>query len=301
MRVPLDAEKPEPRRKVEFRSDATFVAWDDRGFDASGRVPCHSTRFKQIPTSPRLRTHDAIVGTLDAVRNNGRSLEARAVSGSRRFGKTVYMVIRWEDGPGTTLWLEALVSVDLAASDPIPKAIAVLPGLSFSSAQVADNLVAGPNGVSMLIHAGPSWGLWSYRPDTQQSEFRVMGEGVKYASAVSPDLAAFIEKTDHGTFAAGTVDLVTGSRADAAEAPTLWKMLDAKAPPVAEATNDSGGHVLAELASGAVFDLPDGASVRRAGEAVLIWEGGHHPTRAWLYEPTSWKPLAWWREKNVSF
>ena len=298
-RIPLEAVKATPRGKIEFRSDATFVTWDERGLTV--RVAAHSTstRLKQIPTSPRLRTHDAIVGTLDAVRTGKRSLDARAVSGSRRFGKTVYVVVRWEDGPGQP-WLEALVSVDLSAATPVPKAIAVLPGLSFSSAQVADNLVAGPTGVSMLLRAGTSWGLWSYRPDTQQSDFHVLGEGVKYASAVSPELAAFVEKTDHGTFAAGTVDLATGERADTAEAPSLWRMLDAKSPPVAEATDDAGARVLAELSSGAMFDLPDGASVRRAGGNVLIWQGGQHPTRAWLYDPTGWKPVAWWRDKPAT-
>ena len=149
----------------------------------------------------------------------------------------------------------------------------------------------------MLIHAGPAWGLWSYRPDSQQTDFHLLGDGIKYASAVSPELAAFIEKTDHGTFTAGTVDLLTSARADTAEAPTLWKMLDAKFPPVAAATNDAGGAVVAELTSGAVLDLPDGATVRRAGNDVLVWQGGRQPSRAWLYDPTTWKPLAWWRAK----
>jgi hypothetical protein len=137
--------------------------------------------------------------------------------------------------------------------------------------------------------------LWSYRPDTQQTDFHLLGDGIKYASAVSPDLAAFVEKTEHGTYAAGTVDLLTSTRADTAEAPTLWKMLDAQFPPVAEATNDSGERVVAELSSGAVLDLPDGATIRRAGNDVLIWQGGRQPSRAWLYDPMSWKPLAWWR------
>ncbi|MHB8636384.1 MAG: hypothetical protein ACYC96_07920 [Fimbriimonadaceae bacterium] len=293
-RFSIAPEPPAVRKKVEFRSDAKFVTWDKRGLTIRVGSRATSTRFKDIPTSPRLRTHDAIVGTLDAVRRGGRSLAATAVSGSRRFGKSVYLVVRWEDGPGRP-WLEALVSVDLDADKPTAQAIAVLPGLSFSSAQIADNLVAGPNGVSILLHAGPAWGLWSYRPDTGQADYHMLGDGVKYAAAVSPDIAAFVEKTHHGTFAAGTVDLSTGARADTAEAPTLWKMLDAKAPPVAEATDDGGGRILAELSSGAVYSLPDGATVRRAGEHVVIWIGGSHPDRAWLYDPTTWKPLAWWR------
>ncbi|HLK13630.1 MAG TPA: hypothetical protein VKT78_02395 [Fimbriimonadaceae bacterium] len=295
--VPIDPPKPSPRTKVEYRSDQKFVIWDERGLTIRSGSHAKSTRLRAIPTSPRLRTHDAIVGTLDAV-HAGRKLEAAAVSGSRRFGKTVYFVLRWEDRPGQP-WLEALVSVDLSESDPAAKAIAVLPGLSFSTVQIADNLVAGPKGVSVLIHEGTQWGQWSYRPDTQQTEFHILGEGVKYAAAVSADVAAFIEKTEHGSFAAGTVDLVTGARADAAESPTRWRMLDAKAPPVAEGTNDGGGHVLAELTSGAVFDLPEGADVRRAKDTLVIWEGGKRPTKAWLYDPTTWKALAWWRSPGA--
>lgn len=292
--VPINPVRPPARDNVAFRSDSTFVTWDERGLTVRVGNKANSTRLKQIPTSPRLRDHDAIVGTVTAVRRNKRSLEASALSGSRRLGKSVYLLVRWEDGPGRT-WLEALVSIDLSAKSPTPKAIAVLPGISFSSGAVADSLFASPGGVGALIHAGPDWGCWTYHPDTQQADFHRLGTGIEFAAPVSPTLAAFVEKTDRGTFQAGTVDLESGTRSDAAEAATHWKMLDTSSPPVAEAENDAGRLELLELTEGAVFLLPDGATVRRAGNFVLVWQGGQKPQRAWLYDPLTWRPAAWWR------
>jgi hypothetical protein len=147
----------------------------------------------------------------------------------------------------------------------------------------------------MLLRQGTKWGVWTYNPSNSQTAFHLVGDGIKYAAPLSTDEAAFVEKTDYGSYTAGMVDIATGARTDAVEAPTLWKMIDAKRPPVAEAARDGGTNELANLVTGSVLDLPDGASVRRSNAGVLVWVGGRRPIRAWLYEPNTWKPLAWWR------
>ncbi len=293
-RIPVEGKKPEAPKKMEYRSDETFVLWDERGLTIRVGGNTISTRLKAIPTSPRLRAHEAIVETLHGVRNDGLSLEANALSGSCRFGKTVYLVARWQTEEGR-VWLEALVSVDLGAKEPAAKALAVLPGLSFSSGAIAENLVGGPDSASILVHSGSKWGVWTFNPGSSQSAFHQMGDGIKYAAPVSPELAAFVEKTETGSYTAGTVDLLTGKRTDAVEATNLWKMVDSKRPPVAQATKDNGDNELAELVTGAVLDLPPDATVRRSDAGILVWVGGKHPSRAWLYNPSNWKPLAWWK------
>lgn len=288
--VELDRREPEPTTHVNYRLNQTFVVWDERGLSIRTADGVTTTRFKEIPVSPRLRPRDEIRATLA----HQYSLEASALAGSKRFGKTVYLVVRWLD-ENDAPWLEALVSVDLSAESPRAQALAVLPGISFSSGTISDNLLLSPDGVRILIHEGPVWGVWSYSASGDSGSFKQLGDGVKYASAVSPARACYMEKTTYGDFVAGTADLATGARSDCLETALPVRIVEPGNPPVVESDLDSGGREVTNLITGAGLRLASGLRYRRTPFGLLVWDGGRSPSRAWLYGFADWSPVAWWR------
>jgi hypothetical protein len=284
---------------ILFRSDQTFAAWDKRGLTVRSGRRTLTTQLKEIPVSPRLRSRQSIRATLDEVKTNDRSLDASAISGARRVGKTVYFVARWEDGPGET-WLEALVEVNLASSKPEPHALAILPGESFSKGLISDNLIGGAAGLRILLHTGANWGVWDYPLDGTSPTFKPVGEGIKYAAPFAAERACYVEKTKNGAFVAGTVDLDTGVRSDTDESNSPWHMAELGDPPLAEKDNKDRGRDLLNVTSGADLTLAPDCDFRRCKAGVLVWAGGKHPTKAWLYDPTDWSPIAWWRPASVA-
>jgi hypothetical protein len=278
-RYPL-VESLNARPKVlSFRRDRMFATWDARGLTINNGHTAYSTKLEGIPVSPRLRKRDQILQALD-----GRwDLAVSAVSGGRRLGSFVYFVARWQR-PGGSLpivWLEALVRVNFAETDPRPEALAIVEGTSFSAAPVEDNLTVSGEKLLLPVHKGPEWGLWTYDTQLGTASYTKLGTGVKFAKALADGTIGFVEKTSMDSYVAGTLDPATLEKHETLESSEVLRFADAGAPGLVRAIGFDS-ETLHWLDDGRTVTVPEGARIKRGALAVVVWLGDSKPTKAWV-------------------
>jgi len=284
--VPLDLEEA-------FRNNQTFAVWDERGLTIRNGKRVISSHLEGIPTSPRLRSHDDILTTLKAKQDDGRSLKAGGLSGAKRVGKSVYLLVRWQDAPGRP-WLECLVKVDLSSPDPAPQAIIIIPGFTFATKLIDDDLYAAPGKLYTYIQKGDSWGAWDYDLKTGEASYQTLGKNPVSITMLENQRIGFVERSDQDTFYTGIFDPASESRIDLQEfssQPVFVK--DASGEAIVRVMQ-RGHPAFVDLDTGATLLFSSSPEVLQTQYGLLFYGGGAHPVRAWLYSPKTWAPLAWW-------
>jgi hypothetical protein len=293
-RYPLEDPLAAKPKVLAFRRDKVFVVWDARGLTINSGGKVFTTQLKEIPVSPRWRKHEEIVSVLD----HKWATAASACSGGRRVGPNVYLVARWQHGPGST-WLEALVRVNVTVAEPRPEVAAIVTGgFSFSAAPIEDNLTVSGQSLVLPVHSsaqtgspqGGEWGIWSYSPDSGLSKYTKIGTTAKYVRALADGSVGYIEKAND-KFVAGTANPSTGEKSDLLDSEQPLRFVDLAVPPLVRAQGDDG-EVLHWLDEGKRMEIPMGSQVRRGQIGLIVWTGKTKPAQWTVYGLNSGQPLA---------
>lgn len=296
-RVPIVAPPPKPKLVELYRRDKTYAVWDERGLTVRYGRHVHSYRLEEVAVSPKLFAPEEIQRTIDLIHAAKRQKGADALSGSRRIGQNVYFLARWDGADGKP-WLEALVKVDLAASEPKPELIGRFEGLSTATLKIDDRLFLSDGLLSVATRRAHDWGVASYSWPGHEFQFRTVGD--ELVDAFPSGL--FVERTSYGTVLGGRFDPRTFSPtrlfedrpADPSATPLEW--LDGDLPPLAFVRSPSG-RALRDCETGSELPASAAAKARRAGRLVIVWSPAANPEHAYAYDPDGWVRLASWNRK----
>jgi hypothetical protein len=290
-RVPLNPPEEKPILVALFRRDRNFAVWDDRGLTVRTGRSVHSTRLPDIAVTRKLFPKEEILKTVGMIHQGVRRKEADSLAGSRRIGHEAYFLLRWNETSGKP-WLEALVSVDLAAKHPEPVLIGRFEGISTAEGRIADKLFLANGCLCAATRREHDWGIASYSPTNKEFLFR--SEGNDLVSMEPTGL--YIERTPYGTNIGGRIDLKTGTPTRMFEDRSKPGWMDAGEPALAYTTGHNR-RVLRNCDSGAELLVSDKARARRCGKLVIVWSPPEAPSHAYLYDPVRWDRLAAWKAR----
>ena len=269
---------------IAFRRDNRWAVWDNRGLTVREGENVKTTKLGDIAVSPRAFPHDQIVKNLDLFKAKKRSKDSDSLSGSLRLGTKCYFMPRWTAKDGQT-WLEALVLVDLAESNPKPKFLGIFKGLSSSYKPIDDKLFVVKDQLAVVTTQGDTWGLSSY--DEPQSSFEFNPLGSKLVSYFRGGY--FLESTSYGTNIVGQIELASGNRKNLFETRSRTvEMTDGSALAVLRTKENT---VIKNLKTGGQVTHSPNAFVSTIDNYVLVWTKNSRTT-AWLYEPVRWTAVA---------
>jgi hypothetical protein len=291
-RLPITVVPKAAPVSVMFRKDQTYAVWDDRGLTIRVGSQVRSTKMPELAVTPKLFLREEILRNLKRFESGERKKEASALSGSRRIGNEVYFLLRWEDR-SMKPWLEALVSVDLAAKNPKPKLLGQYEGFTISKKKIDDQLFVQSDKLSAILQRGESWGLGIYDVKDAAFDFTTLGDRLRQFLPLQWPNARFVEDTAYGTTVAGQTNLVDAERKNLAEGRGPIRFLDTEDPPIVSLTSVDG-LALRNLSTGAELKLPPEYGARRSKFGILVWSPAKEPKSATLYDPEAWKTTATW-------
>lgn len=283
---------------VLYRRDQTYVVWDERGLTVRVRNKVRSTRMPELAVTPKLFSRDDIRANLRRFTAHQRAKEANALSGSKRFGSIVYMLLRWDDSKGKS-WNEALVSIDLTDPNPKPQLVGAFDGLTLSRKSIDEQLFVQEGKLSVITQGEDTWGLATYNPTDKAFDYMSLGDKLRQFVPLQWPQARFVEDTAYGTTVAGQVNLHDGDRKNLAEGHGPMHLLDDEDPALATLASVDG-FALRNLDTGAELPLPKSYGTRRGKIGVLVWSPLTSPTTATLYDPKDWKTVGNWTNGPVS-
>jgi hypothetical protein len=295
VRMPLRPETPAPVASVEYRSDANYAVWDDRGLTIRYGKHSISTRLPLIAVSPRAFSRPEIRETLSLIKDGKRTKDADAISGSRRIGRNAYFLVRWDDSDGRP-WAEALVRVDLDAPKPQPQLIG---RLSLGAKSIDDRMMIVGGKLAILGRNGKDWSVDTYDPKTEQFASDRLGDTLVSFAPDGPRSGIFVEQTPYGTSRSGLVDLIDGTRTCLAECPGFTRFIDSHRPSVLVQRRPTEVDAV-NAETGAMIPIAPESGIRRLNSYVVVWSPAERPTRAILYSPDRWEAIASWQSKTVS-
>lgn len=295
-RIPLSSDSGNSLQSLEFRRDQVFVVWDDRGLTVRNGKISSSTHFKSVPTSPRLRTRDEILKTINDRQNQNLSFQASSLSGCVRAGNHVYGIVRWTKDSDKT-WLECLFDVNLSSPKPVAHALSILPGTSFAQGFIDHVLFLNHGSIAAYIKMKNQWGKWDYNPSNGNSTFQPIGNRPVAINPYPNHEVGFIEKSTIGTYYAGVFDPKQMSRVDVQEFDSKPQFLNSVWPPVVSVTQ-RGLPTLVNLEQGNALFLAKGCQAKEGQAGVIVWTGMSNPKKAWLFSVENWKPMAWWSKPS---
>lgn len=290
--VPLKLDQPKPPLAVVFRKNKIFAVWDDRGLSIRNGKKLVSSKLKEISVSPRIFEREEILSNLELIRQGKRSREASALSGAKRIGGDAYFLVRWDDSDGKP-WLEALVKVGLDAKKPEWKLLGKFEGLSLATLPIDDKLMLHKGSLAIVTGRAADWGESFYSSELKAFGFKKLGTGLVDFTYQEGFSGLFVEKTPYGSSIGGLADFETQKRSEALEVKGGLKFLDGRSPLIGIVRTDNGT-ALRNARTGAEMALPASSAVRRTASGIVVWSPVTKPTRAWLYDPIRWAPLATW-------
>ena len=294
-RVPLIDSKPKAPLYMAFRKNDNYAVWDDRGLSARHKSKVIHSKLADISTSPKVQSHDEILATIAKFKAGQRSKEATGISGAMRVGTEAFFLVRWDDSASKP-WLEALVSVDLAARKPTPKLVGAFHGLSSGSKPIDDKLQIVGGKLAIVSHTAEEWGLSTYDPSNKQFEFHPTGAKLEKYEPLNSIQGLFVETSSYGTTIAGRVDLVSGTRKILYEGREQVRYMDLKDPLIVLGTTGNKTKLM-NCETGATRLIPYPLEAKRAGSDILLWTPTASPKAAWLLSPKDWEAEARWRLK----
>lgn len=269
---------------IAYRRDDRWAVWDSRGLTVRDGAKASSTKLGDIAVSPRAFTRDEILKNLDFFKAKKRAKDSDSLSGSVRIGTKCFFLPRWTAKDGET-WLEALVVVDLAESNPKPKFLGRFKGFSSSFRPIDDKLFVVKDQLSIVSKQGDTWGLSSYDNAQSSFEFNPLGSNlVSYFRG-----GYFLESTSYGTYIVGQIDLGTGVRKNLFETRSKTvELTDGSALAILRSKDNT---VIKNLKTGGQVTHSANAYVTPVNNYVLVWTKDERTT-AWLYEPVRWTTVA---------
>ena len=284
----VDADEDPGKEKVvdhiAFRRDNRWAVWDNRGLTVRDGDKATSTKLGEIAVSPRAFPHEEIVKNLDLFKSKKKNKDADSLSGSTRIGTKCYFLPRWTAKDGET-WLEALVMVDLAETNPKPKFLGTFKGLSSSYKPIDDKLFVVKEQLAVVSKQGDTWGLSSYDEGQSTFEFNPLGSNlISYFRG-----GYFLESTSYGTYIVGQIELASGNRKNLFE--TRSKTVELTDGSALAILRNKDNTIIKNLRTGGQVTHSANAYVSAVNNYVLIWTKDTRTT-AWLYEPVRWTAIA---------
>jgi hypothetical protein len=292
LRVPIEVRPPEPPPAVMFRRDDTYAVWDERGMTVRSGDWSFTTRLEEVSVSPRIQRREEILRTLDLERQGLRSTSARAISGSRRLGNHAYFLVRWDDALGQP-WLEALVSIDMAAFRPKPVLVGRLDGLSLATEPIDDKVFVLGDRLAVVTRGPEAWGVATYRPSSEEVRFQPQGKELLGFWPRTNREGLFVERAANGTTLAGGIDLDTGARRVMYQGLGSARFIDTATPEVL-ILGTPAGRMAYYVPTGGSVPLGDLSELRRVGPWIIAWGPERTPTRAALFRPEGWERVVEW-------
>lgn len=262
------------RNEVVFRQGDRFCVWRGDGL--------HTRAGSQVRHWP--------LDFAGGGSNLGEPAASLSLSGARRIGDTVYLLVRSESRQGRAV--ERLYEVSLSEGLPRPRLLGGFDGASTAQEAIDDRLAAvGGRPMWIARRADGVWGVAVWEPGLAHVAFQQLGEGLESVLPVSDRIQLFVERTSYGTSLLGRADLLLARRRN---------LLDARAAlapvPGFEATLWlSGGRTLRNLETGALVALPAIPTIASTAFGLLAWWPAEEPKQGLLLDPETLAVRAEWR------
>jgi hypothetical protein len=283
VRVPRTAKPANGPMSIAFRRDDHWAVWDDRGLTVRVGKMVRSSRLEEIAVSPRIFTRDEITKTLESKRDK----RARFLSGAKRIGTKVYFLPRWVDSGGKT-WLEALVELDLSVSNPKPKLLARLVGISPAKLGIDNYLFLIDGKLTVPVQRESDWGLASWLPEQVVWDVKPMGKSLLALT----EGGILIERSNQGTFVASQVNFAANKSRSLFESRASISIVDDREPPLIRVDGNPGA--LFDATTARLVPFPASAGICRTADYVIAYSGKDAPTAATLFSMKTWQPIASW-------
>lgn len=293
-KVKLAADSGTTPGKFDFTDQGTRVYFDGNKLTVRKGKYARSTQFPDIPTSPRLFSKEQIQETVQTIESGAMSRAASAITGYELLGNSLVLMLRW-NAHGKPAF-EALVSFDLSAAQPWFKVLYKMPGISLTpvATKVSDELFVEGGRLGSIGRQGERWGLSTWDLQEQFIRFFPMGNGLARYSIPDKDIkrVLFVERTEYGTWLAGSVELNTLDRTDVAE--SRDKVSFVSAEPAILRIDSTQSCRIRYADSGLEQQFAPWTAARLTKAGLLTWRAAQAPTNAVLYAKDSWKPVAEW-------
>lgn len=293
VREPLNPVVLPPVPAVVYRRNKVFAVWDDRGLSVHTPKKLTSSKLFDFALSTKVLSKDELLANATKMKSGERTKEASALSGSRRIGRSVYFLVRWEDRNAKP-WLEALFEVDLDAEAPEARFVGRFKSISIARKPIDDRLML-VDGQLAIIGTGPEgWSLDRYDPVKKSFDHLHLGEKLNAFAMAAPTKGVFVETTSYGSTVSGFVDLIEHTRTPIAESRGPVRFLDAKSPTILVERRPEGLSLL-NAATGALTPLEEDMGVKRVGAYLVLYSPKLQPTHASLLDPASWDVVSQWK------
>lgn len=293
-KVNVSGETATAPAKFDFTDQGAHVYFDGNKLTVRKGKYTRSTQFPDIPTSPRLFSKEQIQETVQTIQSGAMSRAAAAITGYELLGNSLVLMLRW-NAQGKPAF-EALVSFDLSAAQPWFKVLYKMPGISTAptGTKVADELFVEGGRLGSIGRQGERWGLSTWDLQEQFIRFFPMGTGLARYSIPDKDIkrVLFVERTEYGTWLAGSVEMTSLDRTDIAESRDKVSFVSAEPAILRIDSTQSCRIRYADTGLEQQFAPWTAARFTKAG--LLTWKPAATPTSATLYARDTWKPVAEW-------
>ncbi|MBL8060316.1 MAG: hypothetical protein JNK63_06330 [Chthonomonas sp.] len=272
-----------------LKSGNASYKWDTKGLSVTAAGKTRSTKFAELPTSPRFFSAEEIAARTSHDRN------AIGLSGWEVVDDKLYLVPRWE-GKDKRTWLEMLVKIDLKQASPWFETVTQLEGTSKAYSAVEDRVFRAAGALCLVSESAREWGISLWPLAGGVPEFKPLGEGTPVVDRTTDgSFLRFIESTTYGTRIAGVVQLPSFERLNFAETrdPIFYPGESADIVQI----NSTNGVVLRNTESGLELKLPTGVGVKNVKAGVLVWTPREAPTQAVLYSKSGLRAVTRWKKQ----
>lgn len=284
-------------KKFDFVDGDFRIFWDGKQMTVRLGKYQRSTKFVDIPTSPRLFSKEQIMDTIRSVDTGEMSLEASALAGHELIGEEMYLLLRWnreDKKPG----FEALVRINMSEKTPWFKVMGKLPGTSKATGVVSDELFMENKRLAAVAEQGEGkWGLATWDLDESYMRYFPLGTNLfRYSiPGKAPEKLMFVERTTYGTYLGGEIELAEKERVDLAE--SRDKISFVSSDPVVVRFDSPEQCRIRFINSSLERTFAPWTAARMTKQGLLTWLPSSTPTQAAFFYPDNWTLQGKWFAK----
>jgi hypothetical protein len=281
-------------KKFDFVDGDFRIFWDGKQMTVRLGKYQRSTKFVDIPTSPRLFSKEQIMDTIRSVDTGEMSLEASALAGHELIGEEMYLLLRWnreDKKPG----FEALVRINMSEKTPWFKVMGKLPGTSKATGVVSDELFLENKRLATVAEQGEGkWGLATWDLDESYMRYFPLGKNLfRYSiPGKAPEKLMFVERSSYGTYLGGEIELATKERVDLAE--SRDKISFISSDPVVVRFDSPEQCRIRFINSSLERTFAPWTAARMTKQGLLTWIPSSTPTQAAFFYPDNWTLQGKW-------
>lgn len=289
--APKEAAQP---KKFDFVDGDFRIFWDGNQMTVRLGKYQRSTKFVDIPTSPRLFSKEQITDAIRAVDKGELTLEASSLAGHELIGEDLYLLMRWNRADKTP-GFEALVRINMTEKTPWFKVMGKLPGTSRATGVVADELFMEGKRLAAVAEQGEGkWGLATWDLDESYMRFYPLGQNLfRYSiPGKAPEKLMFVERSTYGTYLGGEIDLAEKERVDLAE--SRDKISFVSSDPVVVRFDSTEQCRIRFINSSLERTFAPWTAARMTKRGLLTWLPSASPTQAAFFYPDNWTLQGKW-------